>query len=53
MTKENSLTDSTTKLGQIKNASLPSELKEPKQKNKLTVKYQMYKEPEKFEHLEE
>lgn len=53
VTKENSLTDSTTKLGQIKNASLPSELKEPKQKNKLTIKHQMYKEPEKFEHLEE
>ncbi|POI33011.1 hypothetical protein CIB84_003237 [Bambusicola thoracicus] len=52
VTKENSLTDSTTKLGQIKNASLPSELKEPKQKNKLAINHQMCKEPEKFEHLE-
>uniref|UniRef100_A0A8C9FMX3 Regulator of solute carriers 1 n=1 Tax=Pavo cristatus TaxID=9049 RepID=A0A8C9FMX3_PAVCR len=52
VTKENSLTDSTTKLGQIKDASLPSELKEPKQKNELAINHQMCKEPEKFEHLE-
>ncbi|XP_031412533.1 regulatory solute carrier protein family 1 member 1 isoform X3 [Meleagris gallopavo] len=52
VTKENSLTDSTTKLGQIKDASLPSELKEPKQKNKFAINHQMCKEPEKFEHLE-
>ncbi|XP_031463845.1 regulatory solute carrier protein family 1 member 1 isoform X1 [Phasianus colchicus] len=52
MTKENSLTDSTTKLGQIKGASLPSELKEPKLKNELAINHQMCKEPEKFEHLE-
>ncbi|XP_052547666.1 regulatory solute carrier protein family 1 member 1 isoform X1 [Tympanuchus pallidicinctus] len=52
VTKENSLTDSPTKLGQIEDASLPSELKEPKQKNEFAINHQMCKEPEKFEHLE-
>ncbi|OXB60706.1 hypothetical protein ASZ78_006069 [Callipepla squamata] len=53
VTKENSLTDTATTLGQIKDASLFSEQKEPKQKNKLAIDSQMCKEAEKFEHLEE
>ncbi|OXB52171.1 UNVERIFIED_CONTAM: hypothetical protein H355_002205, partial [Colinus virginianus] len=53
VTKENSLTDTTTTLGQIKDASLFSEQKEPKQKNKLAIDSQMCKEAEKLEHLEE
>lgn len=50
VTKENSLSDSTDELGQIKDASLPSELKDRKQK--LAINHQMLTEPEKFEHLE-
>ncbi|XP_021272991.1 regulatory solute carrier protein family 1 member 1 isoform X1 [Numida meleagris] len=52
VTKENSLIDTTAKLRQIKDASLPSEQKEPKQKNELAIDHQICKEPEKFEHLE-
>ncbi|XP_072210485.1 regulatory solute carrier protein family 1 member 1 isoform X1 [Excalfactoria chinensis] len=50
VTKKNSLSDSTDELGQIKDAPLPSELKDRKQK--LAINHQMWTEPEKFEHLE-
>ncbi|OXB70576.1 UNVERIFIED_CONTAM: hypothetical protein H355_014592 [Colinus virginianus] len=53
VTKEKSSTDAATKLGQIKDASLSSEQKEPNQKNQLAIDHQMCKAVEKFEHLEE
>ncbi|NXK46889.1 RSCA1 protein, partial [Chauna torquata] len=52
VTKENSLTDTAAKHGQIKDVFLSSEQEEQKQKSELARDHQMCKEPEKFEHLE-
>ncbi|NXC49524.1 RSCA1 protein, partial [Penelope pileata] len=51
VTTENSLTDTATKVGQIKDAFLSSEHEEQKQNNEFAIDHQMCKETGKFEHL--
>ncbi|NXL89198.1 RSCA1 protein, partial [Alectura lathami] len=53
VTEANSLPNTATVLGQIKDTPLSSKPQEQNQKNELAIDHQVGKEPEKSEHLEE